>query len=177
MPTVALEVGVVLERRQARSPWLDVIWEAHGVLAEPPAAERGAALGGNLFYGGAATLEVHTTDTGYYRDNLESGAPQIWVVLRLAEGGGVASAMPEVAKATCDPNEGEGYAGAGWDIVNVVPMPASIAAALAAFVAENHVEQPFVKRKRDRADPEDLAAGARGPDRDRLLRERREREA
>jgi hypothetical protein len=26
-----------------------------------------------------------------------------------------------------------------------------------AFVAEHHVERPFVKRKRDRADPEALA--------------------
>ena len=30
-----------------------------------------------------------------------------------------------------------------------------------AFVAEHHVERPFVKRKRDRADPEALAR--RGP--------------
>ena len=33
---------------------------------------------------------------------------------------------------------------------------------VAAFVAEHHVERPFVKRKRDRADPEALARGGRG---------------
>jgi hypothetical protein len=32
---------------------------------------------------------------------------------------------------------------------------------LAAFIAKHHVETPFVKRKRDRADPEALAR--RGP--------------
>ncbi len=175
MPTTSIEIGVVLERRPARSPWLDVIWEAHGVLQEPAAAERGAPLGasasGELFYGGAARLEVHTSDTGYYRDNLESGTPQIWIVLRPQDGG-----IPEIAKATCDPNEGEGYAGSGWDIVNVVPMPAPIAAALAAFVAAHHVERPFIKRKRDKADPEALAPGRQGPERDRLLRALREQE-
>jgi hypothetical protein len=36
-------------------------------------------------------------------------------------------------------------------------MPASVQEAVAAFVAEHHVERPFVKRKRDRADPQALA--------------------
>jgi hypothetical protein len=172
MPTTRIAVGVVLERRPARTPWQDVIWEAHAVLPEPAAAEPGTPLGGALLYGGAAEIELNTTDTGYYRDNLESGAPQVWVVLRPRDGG----VPPEIARVTCDPNEGEGYAGAGWDIVNVVPMPEPIAAFLAAYVAEHHVEQVFVKRKRDRADPEALALGRRGPERDRLERERRERE-
>ena len=173
MPVTRMSVGVILEKRPARSNWQGVIWEAHAVLPEPAAVEPGAALGGGLVYAGAFEIEANTTDTGYYRDNLESGAPQIWVVLRPREG----DAPPEIARVTCDPNEGEGYAGTGWDIVNVVPMPQPIAAAFAAFVAEHHVERAFVKRKRDRADPEALAFGRRGPERDRMERERRERES
>jgi hypothetical protein len=169
MAAAMIAVGVVLEKRPARTPWQDVIWEANAILPEPPAAEAGAALGGALVYGGEAAIELHAADTAYYRDNLTSGAPQIWVVLRPSDG----VAVPEVARVTCDPNEGEGYAGSGWDIVNVVPMPGPIAAALADFVAEHHVEQSFVKRKRDKADPEALALGRRGPERDRLERERR----
>ena len=42
MPTTAIDIGVVLERRPARSAWLDVIWEARSVLPEP-AALRSAA--------------------------------------------------------------------------------------------------------------------------------------
>jgi hypothetical protein len=37
---------------------------------------------------------------------------------------------------------------------------------VAAFVVEHHVEQPFVKRKRDRADPEALARRMPGDDRE-----------
>ena len=42
---------------------------------------------------------------------------------------------------------------AGSNIVEPVPMPDTIRDAVAAFVAEHHVEEAFVKRKRDRAEP------------------------
>jgi hypothetical protein len=176
MPTFTMEVGVVLERRKAKSPWLDVVWEAHAVLAEPAAAMPGASLGsgggGDLFYAGAATLEVHTIEAGYYRDNLATGDPKLWVVIRPRND----DPTPEVVKVTCDPTEGEGYTETGWDTVNMVPMPDAVRAALAAFVEEHHVDKPFIKRKRDRQDPESLAHGRKGPDRDRFLRDMQDKE-
>jgi hypothetical protein len=36
-------------------------------------------------------------------------------------------------------------------------MPGAIIETLEAFVAEHHVDRPFLKRRRDRADPEALA--------------------
>jgi hypothetical protein len=176
MPTMMLEIGVVLAKRKSHSPWLDHVWEAHAVLPEPGAAEPGASLGmaggDHLFYAGAAALEAHTIETQFYRDNLASGAPKIWIVLRPQAG----DALPEIIKVTCDPTEGEGYSETGWDTVNVAPMPEPIQLALMAFVEEHHVEQPYIKRKRDRQDPEALAAGRRGPERDRFLRELRTKE-
>lgn len=58
---------------------------------------------------------------------------------------------------TADPAEGEAMTLVGDSIVDSVPMPAAIEQALAAFIAEHHVEREFVKRKRDRANPEALA--------------------
>jgi Protein of unknown function (DUF3305) len=175
MPTLMLEVGLVLERRKATSPWLDLIWEAHAVLAEPAAAEPGAPLGrngeGELIYAGRHALKAHTTETAHYRDNLNSGQPMVWVVMRPQAD----SAMPEIVALTCDPSEGEGYSQTGWDLVQAVPMPEPVAAALAAFVAEHHVERAFIKRKRDRADPEALALHRRGPEADRQRRAAEER--
>jgi hypothetical protein len=176
MPTFTMDIGVVLERRKAKSAWLDVVWEAQAVLSEPAAAEVGTPLGpngeGELFYGGSAVLEAHTVETQFYRDNISSGAPRIWVVLRAQPG----DARPEIVKVTCDPTEGEGYTETGWDIVNMVPMPETIQLALIDFIDRHHVDQPFIKRKRDRQDPEALALGRKGPDRDRFLREQRQRE-
>ncbi len=63
----------------------------------------------------------------------------------------------DIAAVTADPSEGEGYVSAGDDLVEALPMPASIVDIIEAFVAEHHVDQPFFKRKRDRVDLEALA--------------------
>jgi hypothetical protein len=62
---------------------------------------------------------------------------------------------------TADPAEGESLTETATDLIEQVPMPEAIQKLIAAFVAEHHVEQPFVKRQRDRANPEALAR--RGP--------------
>src|SRR5215469_4963366 len=67
----------------------------------------------------------------------------------------------EIFAVTADPAEGEAWTETGSDLVDVVPMPEAVSAAIDAFVAEHHVERPFYKRERDRADPEALAR--RGP--------------
>ena len=97
-----------------------------------------------------------------YRDNLRSGRPSLWVSLRPAD------TPPGVALrlVTADPAEGEALTEPGTDIIEAVPMPPEIQRRLAAFVEAHHVERPFVKRKRDRADPEAMARRPPGPNRD-----------
>jgi hypothetical protein len=58
---------------------------------------------------------------------------------------------------TADPAEGEGLSEPGQGIVEAVLMPEALRDMIAAFVAEYHVERPFQKRIRDRADPDALA--------------------
>ena len=104
------------------------------------------------FYAGSAVLELFRGETGNYRDNL-AGDNSLWVILRPAPGD-----FPyELAKVTADPTEAEAYAGAGDNIVEILPMPEILRDLVAASVAEHHVEQPFFKRKQTRADPEALA--------------------
>ena len=83
----------------------------------------------------ARTVELHRTETANYRDNLASGSPALWVVLRET------GADPPYALylVTADPAEGEGMTVAGSNIVEPVPMPDTIRDTLAAFVAEHHV--------------------------------------
>lgn len=142
-------VGVVCLRRRLDSPWASEQLEPHAVLPDAPALEAGASLGqstaGELVYFGAAELAFWTGETGHYRDNLATGAPLLWVALTpQGEFGDYA-----VGLVTANPYEGESLSDGSGLVLGTTPMPADIAAELAAFVAAHHVEQPFVKRKRD----------------------------
>ena len=106
-----------------------------------------------MFYAGAAEIELYRTETTYYRDNLGTGAPLLWVVLRPAEG----DPPYRLVTVTADPAEGEAFSESAANLVETVPMPGTIAEIVAAFVAEHHVERQFFKRKRDRQDTESLA--------------------
>jgi hypothetical protein len=71
----------------------------------------------------------------------------------------------EVVAVTADPSEGEAFTEPGCDVVETVPMPPEIAAVIAQFVAEHHVERVFEKRKRDKTKSKEYGPGGldRGP--------------
>jgi Protein of unknown function (DUF3305) len=154
VPLLRIPVGVLVERRKAANPWIDYVWTSTAVLAGAPEAAPWTPVAhgaeATTFYAGAAEVALFRTETGNYRDNLSSGAPKLWVVLRPT---GREMAY-ELLAVTADPAEGEAFTEAGNDLVEAVSMPEAIEATLAAFVSEHHVERPVVKRKRDRASPE-----------------------
>lgn len=154
-----MEVGVLLARRKLKGPWADHAWLPHSVLPAAPAAAPGTRLGGGdgdeIFYAGPYEVSLLSSETAHYRDNLASGRPALWVFLQPVAGGDY-----EVAAVTADPYEGEALAQGNGEIVEAVAMPPEVQDRIAAFVAAFHVERPFIKRKRDRADPEALARGS-----------------
>jgi hypothetical protein len=156
-PLATIPVGVVIERRKAMSQWVDYLWRPVAVLHGEPQAQPWTPLSSEgdvtTFYAGAATVELHRPETGYYRDNLATGAPSLWVALAPTD----ADPPYKVVAVTADPFEGESYTEIASNLVDQVPMPPAIAEIVAGFVAEHHVERQFFKRKRDRADPESLA--------------------
>jgi hypothetical protein len=162
-PHVTIPVGVVVERRKAKSAWIDYVWRPVAVLPGEPGTAPWTQLDGGedvaTFYVGGAEIELLQAETTNYRDNLASGTPLLWVVLRPT---GVDPPYDLVA-VTADPAEGEGYTQTGDDLVDSVPMPEPVCATVEAFIGAHHVERVFYKRKRDRADPEALARRAPQP--------------
>jgi hypothetical protein len=151
-----MPVGIIVERRKASSQWIDYTWRPIAALGGVPQTQPWSVLAeeGDVttFYAGAADVEFFKAATSNYRDNL-AGDQSLWVVLRPTE-----SDPPYTLLAvTADPSEGEAFTETGTDLVDVVPLPDNVREAMIDFVAEHHVEQPFFKRKRDRADPEALA--------------------
>ena len=156
-PLSQMTVGVVVERRKADSPWIDFLWRPVGILPDAPDMPAWSVLreadDAVLFYAGSRSVDLHRSETARYRDNLATGAPGLWVVLSPAEGDWPYT----LAAVTADPAEGEAFTEAGANLVETVAMPDVVREAVESFVAEHHVEREFVKRKRDRADPEALA--------------------
>lgn len=158
LPLVRIPVGLVVERYKADSPWTDFVWRAIAVLPDEPDTKPWTVLreenGRTLFYAGSATVDLYSSETARYRDNLASGSPSIWTVLSPAEG-----AWPySVAAATADPAEGEAFTESGANLVEAVPMPEALREQIESVVAEHHVEREFFKRERRQADPEALAS-------------------
>jgi hypothetical protein len=154
-----IAVGVVVERRKARSIWADFLWRPVSVLVGQTSVAPWTPLDTEaetiLFFAGEAVIELHRTETANYRDNLTSGAPALWVALSPA-----ASDPPhEILAVTADPSEGEAFTDAGSYIVEAVPMPGDVAEAIGRFIAEHHVERPFVKRRRQPAEPAPVSCG------------------
>jgi Protein of unknown function (DUF3305) len=148
-----IHVGVVVERRKAKSAWADVLWRPVSVFVGTPVTAPWTLLGADdevtLFYAGEAVIELHRTETTNYRDNLASGAPSLWVNMRPTT-----SEPPyELLAVTADPSEGEAFTDAGSNLIEAVPMPSEIADIVDGFVATHHVDRPFVKRQRDRQAP------------------------
>ena len=145
------EVGVVLRRRSIDNPWIDHLWSPVMVLDEVPATAQWTVLSteadATIYYAGSASIDLFSSDTANYRDNLADGAPLIWIALRRQDGG----PELELTKVTADPTEGEAMFESGCDVIGTVPMPPDIASWIAAFVDQFHVERVFHKRKRDRA--------------------------
>lgn len=163
-PQQSIAVGVVVERSKGASPWSDFLWRPLSVLTGAPATPAWTKLSDDgeraTFFAGVADIELYRTETANYRGNLMNEAPLLWVVLRPSE-----AEMPyDLLMVTADPAEGEAMTEAGNDLVETVPMPEAIRQAVADFIAEHHVERTFVKRKRDRANPEALGRRAPLPD-------------
>jgi hypothetical protein len=149
------EIGVIVARRALTSPWADHAWAPHAVLsaAAPiaPWTKLGDADYAAIFYAGASELALHSSVTAHYRDNLLGGQPSLWVCVRPLD-----RDLCVVTAVTADPYEGEALTEGLGSIVEPVAMPPILQATIADFVTRFHVERPFFKRERDRADADAL---------------------
>jgi Protein of unknown function (DUF3305) len=150
-----MPLGVVVERRELDNRWQTHSWRPVAVIpgAPPIDAWRELARGDRFVRWHAATLplELHRTETEAYRVNLSGRSPAIYVVLRKVRPS-ERSAGNDVAPflVTASPYEAEGYL-EGEDLVEAAPMPEGLTAWVQAFIQRHHVDEPFVKRKRERA--------------------------
>ena len=137
-----IPVGVVVERRKAASQWIDFIWRPVAVLAGEPDTPPWTMLrrrrrARDVLCGRRRRSSCIARETANYRDNLASGSPALWVVLRAT------GAEPPYALVSRDRRSGrrrghhrgrQQHRRAGAD-AGADPRR------VAAFVAEHHVER------------------------------------
>ncbi|MCC1481661.1 DUF3305 domain-containing protein [Roseibaca sp. Y0-43] len=159
MPKQILRVSVLAARRPPVTRWGNAELRPSAVLPQEPAVAPNTLLtsdgGLETWYLGGRDMVLYSGDTSHHKDNLLSGRPSVWVVIR-----GQDPRSAQVVDVTADPYEGEGYASDLDLTVEAVPMPISLRNAVKAFVEAHHVEIPFKKRKRQPVDPNAMSARA-----------------
>lgn len=148
-----MTVGVVVERRDSDSRWVDHVWAPVAVIPNPPDVgepwhELRKGDGWAHFLARTLTLEIFRGETEGYRENLQQPRPAVFVVLRQGEEREDNDVEP--FRVTVCPHEAMGYIESGDEIVEGVPMPDEVTTWLQSFVDHHHVDEPFRKRKNKR---------------------------
>lgn len=148
---LSISLGVVIAHEKIDHPWQEYAWRPVSVFLNAREIEGWRELRRDAtathYHAATLPLELHPKETIGYVANLDAGEPLVYVVLRQ---GGDSGKPIDVAVVTASPYDAEVYGYDSSEIVDTVAMPAPLIELLEAFVAEHHVEEPFVKRQRQR---------------------------
>lgn len=147
----SLRLGVVMKRTPGVTRWAKWSWKASAVIAGAGDSDWKTLRSEKDFVEfHAATLDLwlYVSDTEAYAHELGAEIPSVYVILRPDEGDGPSGL--NVIHVTASPYEAQDYSDSGEEIVEKVPMPQSVLAWVADFVAKYHVEEKFIKRRRNK---------------------------
>lgn len=145
----SLPMGVIVARERSSDPWQTYRWRPVSVFLDEAgqdttgrSAWREVERGRGYVHYHAATLPLllKGKETVAYRVNLANGVPSVYVVMRenAADGG-----LPvSIQQLTVSPFEIQGYAEAGVETVERVPMPEPLVRILNAFVDGSGAKPP-----------------------------------
>lgn len=159
---VSIPLGIIVEKRKSTHPWADWIWRPIAVFMNAVEVSSWQELmrGEDYIRYHAATLPLtlHRKETEALRLNLMLDVPELYVVLQ--ENEDQMSEFPYVPHiVTASSYHAQDFHDAGDEIVEKVAMPDGVAALIQAFVEEHHVDEVFIKRRRDKLDTEDQKFG------------------
>jgi hypothetical protein len=148
----SMPLGIVIRKTPGVTRWAAWAWKVVAVLpGAAPAQWRELRRDGDAVEYHASTLELElfSTDTEGYQVTLAAKSPGIVVVLR--DSTDPKSDFPyEPTLVTASAYEGQDYMDSGDGLIELVPMPEGLIAWIRNFVTAHHVDEPFIKRRRDR---------------------------
>ena len=148
-----MPLGVVIERRESSSRWQRWAFQPIAVIPGAPPVEGWREImtgpGWMHFHIGTLPAELYRSQTPAYLHNLSMTRPSVYVVLR--QDPDAPEDQPyRPLLVTLSPYEAEEYAISGDEIVDAVAMPDAVMEWMQAYIDKRHVEQPFIKRQRDK---------------------------
>lgn len=148
----SMPIGIVVRKAPGVTRWAKWSWRVVAVLpGAGPAQWRELRREGEVveYHAATLTLDLWSSDTEAYLVSLSAKTPSLIVVLR--ETTGLEAKMPfEPVIVTASAYEGQDYLDSGDGLIEAVPMPLGVIGWLRDFVQEHHVEEVFIKRKRDK---------------------------
>lgn len=148
----SMPIGIVVRKAPGLTRWAKWSWRVVAVLpGAGPAQWRELRREGEVveYHAATLTLDLWSSDTEAYLVSLSAKIPSLVVVLR--ETIGLEARMPfEPVIVTASAYEGQDYLDSGDGLIEAVPMPLGVIGWLRDFVQEHHVEEAFIKRKRDK---------------------------
>ncbi|MFK7745193.1 MAG: DUF3305 domain-containing protein [Roseobacter sp.] len=159
-----MRLGVVMRRTPGVTRWAKWSWKAVDVLPGAGDAswkELRSEGGITDFHAATRELWLYVSDTEAYAHELGTVEPSVYVVLREATAEDEGDAEYTILHVTLSPYEAQDYCDSGEEIVEKVPMPGPVLAWVGDFVAAHHIEEPFIKRRRnkERTDRKDDGIG------------------
>jgi len=163
---ISMPIGVVVRRTPGVTRWVKHAWRAVAVLpGAGPADWKELRRDGEAveFHAGTAEMELWRTDTEAYLVALSNDPPSVYVVMRESDDPEATHEL-ELVGVTASPYEAQDHADTGEEIVEQVPAPPGLIAWISGFIERHHVEEEFIKRKRDKRRI-DLVEDGRGDER------------
>lgn len=158
----SIRLGIVMRQTPGVTRWAKWSWKATAVLPGAsdavwkPLKSQGETTD---YHAATLNLTLYQSDTEAYVHELGAQVPSVYVVLR--EDTDVSPANLSVEYVTASPYEAQDYCDSGEEIVEKVPMTDALLSWVESYVEAHHVEEPFVKRRRNkqRVDRKDDGVG------------------
>lgn len=147
-----LPVGAVVRRSPGVTKWVKEVWKPVAVIpGAPDAFWKELLRDGDVvdYHAGTVVMELFRADVESYLVSLNMKVPSVWVILDRDETKQSPSNW-KVSNITASAHEALDTLDSGESIVEPVPIPDSLAAWIKEFIDMHYIEEPFVKRQRDK---------------------------
>ncbi|NSX55568.1 DUF3305 domain-containing protein [Parasulfitobacter algicola] len=145
-----MPVGVVVRKSPGVTRWAKWSWKAVAILPGAGPADWAVlrSEGDNVEYHAATVpLELWSTDTEAYLTAISDQIPCVYVVMRPTDGTDIPY---DVLLITASPYEAQDYADSAEELVEKIPMTEGLVAWVRDFANAHHVDEEFIKRRRDK---------------------------